>query len=130
MTLEDLVGTLTLSGVDRATQGEAHALRFCLNGTVYQVTEDEIDGYRSALGEIKVVDVPIVNRFTPVVVRAQLKGEILSLIDVQTEKPVVEVGTEDYDDYYPCFVANWFPENLCLNVCPSCLGTGRHEEVK
>ena len=39
----------------------------------------------------------------------------LELLDCKTGKTVLEVGTENTDDYYPCFVANWSPENMACN---------------
>lgn len=43
-------------------------------------------------------------------------SDVLELIDVGTGKTVVEVGTENDNDYYPSFVANFRPENMPPNA--------------
>jgi hypothetical protein len=42
-------------------------------------------------------------------------SEVLELVDVVTGETVVEVGTENTDDYYPYFVANFSPEAMVTN---------------
>jgi hypothetical protein len=39
-----------------------------------------------------------------------------SFTDVVTGKVVLEVGTDNTEDYYPYCVMNWSPENLACNV--------------
>ena len=43
------------------------------------------------------------------------ENDVLELLDCKTGKTVLEVGTENTGDYYPCFVANWSPENMACN---------------
>ena len=40
----------------------------------------------------------------------------IQFVDVITEKIVLEVGTDNTDDYYPYCVMYWTPENLSINI--------------
>lgn len=128
--LNDLIGLHKLSGVDYSTEHikdygdmqQCNAINFVLDGITYTAVEDANDGYRSAMREIKVSHFKVTNRFKPVKVvgtmRLQIDSDgcdILDLIDVITGKIVLSVGTNHLHDYYPSFVYEWTPENLCLN---------------
>lgn len=117
--LGDLIGEHRLDAVDRFIEGnfdDAAAIRFRLDGVVYTAFEDPEDGYRSSMKELCVSSDKMVNVFEPVdVVGVMNSEEVLTLIDVKTKKVVLEVGTADIDDYYPSFVAAFFPENMCIN---------------
>lgn len=120
----------SLTGVDFETvpprgryDDVANAIRFRLDGKIYVGIEDPSDGYRSCLADIQVVSgPPIKNRFPAVKVRAEYRSrneytscDILSLVDVENNEVVLEVGTDNNDDYYPSFV-HWFsPEKLSVN---------------
>lgn len=126
MELTDLVGEHMLTGVERTLEpilndhDMADALSFCLDGVTYTATEDYNDGYRSSMREIKVSDRQLSNMFAPQRVVGMYDdngyNDILKLIDVVTGKVVLEVGTDNSDDYYPCWVASWQPENLATNA--------------
>lgn len=132
MELSDLAGEHILDAVDSdneqvKTYGEAFescsVLRFRLDGIVYTAIEDPDDGYRSCLRDIVAGDHPMTNCFEPLRVvgmhRTRSDGgynaDILALIDVVTGKIVIEVGTDNSDDYYPSFVGNFNPENMAIN---------------
>lgn len=131
MELSDLVGEHELTGVDFGTHDvddyghprPANDIAFVLDGTVYRVTEDDDDGYRSSMKDIEVVtDLVVKNTFAPVKVLARMGSEghygecdILQCVDVVTGKIVLEVGTESVDDYYPGYVANFTPEHMAIN---------------
>ncbi len=132
MELIDLVGEHMLDAVDFDTEQlrQWHeqfelcdVIRFRLDGRVYTAIEDPEDGYRSCMREIHVGDHPMKNTFEPVRVTCRHITEsergdvsdILELIDAKTGLCVVEVGTCRLDDYYPCFVANFSPEAMCIN---------------
>ena len=130
--LESLVGEHELSGVDYIQSEEfptpwgstyhGSVCRFVLDGKVYTAREDDNDGYRSAMedltegGEVK-------NAFPPQRVLCSMRTEgkygstdhVLVMRDVVTGKEVLEVGTDNTDDYYPSFVANFRPENMACN---------------
>jgi hypothetical protein len=125
-----LVGEHLLDGVDmfdeqvKAEWGDdfelCEMMRFRLDGVTYLAIEDPCDGYRSSMREIKVSDTPMKNIFPVhrVIVSHRTKGEfqkeddVLEFRSVLTGKLVLEVGTSNVDDYYPCFVARFTPENL------------------
>lgn len=136
VTFESLVGEHELSGVDYIASEElrpaydydgasgyhGQVIRFVLDGKVYTAREDDNDGYRSSMrdltegGEIK-------NTFPPVRVLCSLrtegkyggKDDTLVMRDMVTGKEVLEVGTDNTDDYYPSFVAHFQPENMACN---------------
>ena len=109
-------------------------LRFTLDGVTYIAREDDNDGYRSAMRDLVVSDQPPVNTFPGVRVIASHytresdipnpesigawessdECDLLVLVREDNGKPVLVVGTDDIDDYYPGFVARYFPEALGL----------------
>lgn len=137
MILQDLVGLNWLSGVEYDHwETDRSAIYFRLNGITYVAMEDDNDGYRSAMEEIKIAD-PIIyeiseavirteskqikNRFEPVQVMCVMRldwrdsYDILDCYDVITGKLVLSVGTDSTDDYYPSFVSSFYPENMVIN---------------
>lgn len=134
VTLSDLIGLTVLDAVDFDSQQikaydwsddmeDCAVCRFRLNGTVYVAVENPDDGYRSSMREIVAdPDAKISNSFPGIRVLARHKNksnyneaDILELIDVVTGKVVLEVGTDNSDDYYPSFIANFCPENMATN---------------
>lgn len=137
----DLVGEHTLTGVSEGEvrytpyewSGEevANTITFVLDGVAYTAQEDPRDGYRSCMGELHVGG-ECTNLFPPVRVIArevaERKGgtpgewewrttvDVLELLDAETGKVVLEVGTHDSDDYYPSFVASFMPEHMAINA--------------
>lgn len=133
MELKDLIGEHILDAVDMrqaavtnwgGEQSMANAIAFRLDGIAYVAMEDENDGYRSAMREIVVTDEPMKNVFLPlpVVGRHRTEGaysgkdDVLELIDTKTGQIVLEVGTDNVDDYYPGFVASFHPERMAHNT--------------
>lgn len=134
MELKDLIGKHMLTGVDMGSQvhhpykdeeytENCQTISFVLDGVTYTVIEDPEDGYRSSMREIIIDGIVVENTFAPVevlgVMRQQdkygYKNEILDLLDTITAKVVLSAGTENTDDYYPCFVAEYTPENMAVN---------------
>jgi hypothetical protein len=100
-------------------------MRFRLDGNVYVAVEDPSDGYRSCMNELTVSeDAAMKNVFGPVKVIGRHRdtgdceepADVLELIDAGTGKIVLEVGTENTNDYYPYFVAAFHPEAMTPNV--------------
>lgn len=125
MQLEELVGLHELSAVDEGVleesgyAGTPNAIWFTLDGKTYQVSENPSDGYRSCMRDIVQSDRIMTNTFLPVQVLGRyLSGseDILELIDVQTGKSVLRVGTHDQDDYYPSYVSEFYPHNMAINA--------------
>jgi hypothetical protein len=133
MELKDLVGKHMLEAVDfsdekiKAWDDEfeyCQVCRFKLDGVIYMAVEDPSDGYRSSMKDLDVdASATMKNVFGPVevIARHKHKGEygeeddVLELIDTNTGLVVLEVGTENTDDYYPCFVASFHPEAMVIN---------------
>ncbi|MBK7357536.1 hypothetical protein [Propionivibrio sp.] len=141
MELKELAGEHLFDAVDFSdeqvkTWGDefeaCQVMRFRLDGNVYVAVEDPSDGYRSCMNELTVCeDATMKNVFEPVKVigRHRDKGtynsidDVLELIDAGTGKVVLEVGTENTDDYYPCFVAAFHPEAMTPNAGGNSAGT-------
>lgn len=131
--LKSLVGLKLLDAVDFTNERrqrytddweDCQVCRFRLDGKVYMAIEDPSDGYRSSLASLSEYqdECPMENVFPSVQVlaRHRAKGtyheaDVLELIDVATGKTVLEVGTDNSDDYYPSFVASFSPENMVTN---------------
>jgi len=131
--LFDLVGKHVLDAVDFSNEQvkdwdyryiDCQVIRFRLDGKCYTATEDPYDGYRSHMGSLKVSeDASMENVFPAVGVigRYRTKGsysqvdDVLELVDANTGEVIVEVGTENTDDYYPYFVSSFHPEAMVIN---------------
>ena len=125
ITLEDLVGEHTLYAVDCPRDDHKHAaqIRFQLGRVTYVATEDPCDDYRSYMQDIRVsaercADAARLPKPARVIGRMRTRDEyggtshVLQLLNARTGAVVVEVGTDNTDDYYPCWVASYQPENL------------------
>lgn len=128
--IKDLVGKHYLSGFDTATEKadksyneDFDVVRFVLDGRTYKAIEDPSDGYRSYLEDLIVTDEIISNTFPPQEVIGIMKdnddysvNDTIQFFDIVTGKIVLEIDTDNTDDYYPYCVMNWYPENLAINV--------------
>ena len=133
ISLIDLVGNHTLDAVDFTNEDidlwnngyteHCQVIRFRLDGVCYMAIENPDDGYRSSMKSLVICESPNMNNVfppLPVIGRHRENGaysedDILELIDVVTGKTVLEVGTTNVDDYYPCFVAWFNPEGMAHN---------------
>ena len=132
MELKDLVGEHELSGVDTTTERvkqygdyyeDCEVVRFVIDGKTYKATEDPDDGYRSYLKDLEVTNEKVTNSFPPQKVIGKMKddsdwekNDTIQFIDTTTGKVVLEVGTDNTDDYYPYCFLRWSPENLGINA--------------
>ena len=129
-----LVGRHVLTGVDFSEQPikrwsyfeDSQVINFVLDGVTYTAVEDPDDGYRSSMESLYVSDAVVSNQFPPCQVLCVFEdkcsygeAEILQMIDESTGLIVLEVGTENIDDYYPGFVGNFHPENMAINKAES-----------
>lgn len=131
MGLRDLVGLKTLDAVDFEKIelkdkycGIEHAscCRFRLDGVLYAAIEDPDDGYRSHMSELVIDDAVPRNVFPAVHVMCVYKDrdepdacDLLEIIDAHTGKTILTVGTNNTDDYYPYFVADFDPSAMATN---------------
>ncbi len=127
--LEQFVGLRELSGVSfddiapnsplGSSYEDASRVTFVLDGEAFQAIEDPDDGYRSSLGHLLRCDIADVkNQFDPIQVLGAMRGnsdDVIDFKDVRNGKTILSIGTENTDDYYPSFVANWSPENIALS---------------
>jgi hypothetical protein len=81
----------------------------------FEVVEDESDGYRSMLETVKPVPLDSLTFFQEPVTRltvadcAELAG--WKLVD-ESGHAWLKFGTDDYDDYYPCFTFTYDPPKV------------------
>lgn len=127
--LNSLKGKHFLSGVDFGIhkwkdkyREDSNTMIFILDDITYEAIEDPSDGYRSCLDSLVITNKKVKNTFTKHEVLCRKKKEdkyanhdTLEFIDVITGEIVLEVGTDNYDDWYPCCVMRWCPENLAIN---------------
>ena len=96
---------------------------FTLDGVTYKAIENPDDGYRSYMEELEVSDRTPINSFHGVGVVCSMKenteyenNDILVIRDAHNGKTILEIGTENYDDYYPCCQFVYHPENMMCNA--------------
>lgn len=121
--LQDFVGRHLLQGVDfeeakvTSYDGEEDSqhIRFKIDGKIYVAVEDPEDGYRSSMKEIFLSTEKMKNEFKGQKVVGTYQGDERKVIEFRSEKTrkvVLEIGTDNNDEYYPSFVAFFAPENL------------------
>lgn len=132
--LRDIQGEFLLSGVGFGVvhsenvfeSDDANTMTIILDDIPFTFVEDPDDGYRSTLDRVFIggwVD----TTFPPIVVRVEYdensqygefdNNQLLYGFDIKLhdKKPCFIVGTDNTDDYYPMYIANWNPENLHTN---------------
>jgi len=128
MTLDGLVGKHKFQGISFDVLREHHyedvdatVVHFILDDIVYTAYEDPDDGYRSMFSHIVESRENMENISNQFEVDVYCKfsddedEEVLYFFDENNNKPVFFLGTEMYDEYYPCFVAHFSPENFSIN---------------
>lgn len=89
---------------------------FKLDDVVYEAVEDESDGYRSMMEDIRENCNPDgLVFFRGPIARVRVKKvnerfEGYSLIDVTDSHEWLRMGTDDPDDYYPSYIFNYSPK--------------------
>lgn len=131
ITLDSLVGLHSLTAVEMTQTKilkyddeweDVDSISFRLDGKTFTAVENPSDGYRSCMKNL-ILDKGrrIANKFSPVKVMAIKKRsgyhdhDTIEFIDVLNGKTILEVGTDNSDDYYPSFVARFTPENMAIN---------------
>jgi hypothetical protein len=130
--LKDLTGKHILSGIEigkvvrEAWYGgteEPNCVKFTLDGVTYMAVEDPSDGYRSYMEDLVVVEEPCKIRLPDVEVICHMKeddryerNDVLVFVDALNGKTILELGTANYDDYYPYCVMEYIPENMNCNA--------------
>lgn len=105
---EDLIGSKANLFLQKPESNQ-----FQLGSVVFEVIEDESDGYRSSMQEVKIVTTQAPCKVLLAVVtigRTNPDNEdIYTLID-DTGHEWLRFGTVNTDDYYPSFHFNWQPK--------------------
>lgn len=121
-----------LSGVDTGymvvedgwgNEQDCQFVKFTLDGVHYMAVEDPDDGYRSRCRDLAVSDEPPKYSFPPQTMICYMKengddgyaNDILIMQDGLTGEIVLEVGTGDYNDYYPYCHLMYYPEGMACN---------------
>lgn len=121
--LRVLVGTHHLEAIGRDYVGDDSNMRACLkiDGKVYLFTGSG-DSYRSSLQEIEAVEeapMPLSPIAPPLVVEIRHRdqseysgdgADAIYAIDERTNLAVLDLGTDNIQDWYPSFVFQWQPE--------------------
>lgn len=122
-------GRHTISGIDEYSNdldfyNESNIIVLCIDDINYGFYENPDNDYRS-YGMIKELpNYKCKYTFPPQPVDLTIKEErndgdlktyILEFKDATNGKIVLEIGTEHLDDYYPCAISHWHPENLEIN---------------
>lgn len=130
MELRDFCGRHIFSGYElrqEVVEGyindmDATVCLFTLDGITYKAVEDPEDGYRSYCKELEVSEVPPRYSFSGVAVLCSMKedsrdekNDVLVIRDAINGKVILEVGTMNYDDYYPYAHFEYNPENMSCN---------------
>jgi len=116
-----MLGEHILSGVDftkcAVGQAEVNAMCFVLDGIAYRCVENG-DECASALAALEITDYVVQNTFAPrcvVGVKTQ-PGKFgfdgIVFVDAETDKLVLEFGTDGFDGRCPRYIADFFPENM------------------
>jgi hypothetical protein len=132
--MQALVGKHLLSGVDESILNikrwdddfeNCQCINFVLDGKTYTAIEDPDDGYRSSMDKLIESEEVVSNVFSSIEVLCLYKDktgnsystdcDILEFYDTENGKKVLEIGTDNTDDYYPSFVASFVPENFSKN---------------
>lgn len=131
MELSDLVGYHKLSGVDTGVMAyedsygdcvDCNFVKFALDGVFYLAVEDPEDGYRSRCRELVISEEAPRFSFPPQAVECYMKDgdpdygcDVLVMKDEITDEIVLEVGTGDYNDWYPYCHFEYHPEGMACN---------------
>lgn len=133
MGIVELVGETTLSGIDRFIEDRktsewsdalesVEVVRLILGGKVVEFSENPSDGYRSYHNGPEAVAATVTNTFPPVTVVCEHITEgrnewhdgsdILRISNASTGAVILDVGTDNVDDYYPVFVSDFSAEAI------------------
>lgn len=125
--MQNLTGLHKLSGFDNSIPDKEdlqNGVCFILDDRRYQVYEDPDDGYRSYTSGVFEEDVQCANIFEPEYVFVvydddsnRFRGLKFYSMD---GKLIAKIGTVDYEDWYPCAVLRFYPENLAINKRLQC----------
>ena len=86
--------------------------KFRIGDLTLEAIEDEDDGYRSSLQELRIVDnINILFKEKVTIISTDIGIALKGVHGI-----ILEIGTDNEDNYYPYFVFNYTPEKLTDNV--------------
>lgn len=122
MELKELVGKHILQGIELCETEHVGCVKFTLDDITYMAVENPSDGYRSYCDDLVVVNESCLTKLPNIEVMCchitecgYGNGDLLDFIDANNGKRFLRIGTENVDDYYPCCVFDYTPENLSCN---------------
>lgn len=128
MKLEDLIGKHILSGIEVGQKKDkgcydweelCNYIKFTIDDTTYMALEDPDDGYRSYMRELIIVEEECQTKLPNISVCCHMRESsvdyVLVFLDVDSGKEIFEIGTANYDDWYPYCVLEYHPENMFCN---------------
>lgn len=114
---------------DESASGIAFELRSATETKTVFVFENPNDGYRSSAAEPMICAEPMYSfgcdpQYIRVPVRVQVMTPLeyhtsasgIELIDTRNDLVILRVGTDNNDDYYPSFAAEWMPQNVAAGA--------------
>ena len=137
MELRDLVGIHLMTGIETGTvkreswwsvEDDCNYIKFRLDGVTYMAVEDPDDGYRSSCRELEIVNEECKTKLPDILVECKMRdnfhdtifgtetNDILEFYDTDNKQMFMAVGTGNTTDYYPYFVFEYMPEELCCNA--------------
>jgi hypothetical protein len=105
-----------LVGLEAALYYNNHSNQFQLGDVLFEVIEDEEDGYRSSMREVAVINTNAERKpgdfLGFVKIQSENEGNFdgYHLIDTDNSHIWLQFGTDNNDDYYPTFVFNFQPK--------------------
>lgn len=93
-----------------------HSCQFQLGQVIFQVNEDESDGYRSYLRDVEIISVEAPARIRDFLAEVIIKKSQVSnrdgweIVDANDSHVWLEFGTDNSDDYYPSFIFYTYPK--------------------
>ena len=86
---------------------------FQLGSIIFEVIEDERDGYRSSMSHVDIIkeDAPLREFLDNVEITQEDNGNIYNIVG-SGGHVWVSFGTQNWDDYYPCFHFATYPKSV------------------
>ena len=81
---------------------------FQLGRMIFEVIEDEDDGYRSSLDKVNILttSAPLGQKLAEIEIKKidDAEKRVFHLCDTEDNDIWLEFGTDNWDDYYPCYL--------------------------
>lgn len=127
MTTQGLIGIHKLQGIEEIFNYQmigifgdeitTNAFIIRLDDINFVFAQDPSDGYRSYLSDVETTEQKPKYILPDILVRIEPSEDFngIYIVDTITNSTVLELGTDYSDDYYPCCIMRYYPENLYVN---------------